>query len=214
MPGAPDLKSCVSAAGDSVIVQPWMSIPNDQTTRRIKLPLRFSLRSLFWLAIVIALLLSCFVQTRRLRDAEAVIARNSWAIGDAVIPSGKFRLLVNDLIDSDDMKVVVIRFEANEQHFITADGAGCVTTPNETGAAHWAEIRVVATYDSLAKHLTTLTQVKSESATAGGRTIYPLRNEQNPKEFMAVNVKPGIYDLGQVIELYRKPDGVGTLTVK
>jgi hypothetical protein len=111
------------------------------------------------------------------------------------------------------MKVVVIRFEANEQHFITADGAGCLTSPNETGA-HWAEIRVVASYDSLAKHLTTLTQAKSESGTAGGRTIYPLRNEQNPKEFMGVNVKPGIYDLKEVIELYRKPDGVGTLTVK
>ena len=134
--------------------------------------------------------------------------------GNAAIPPGKFRLLVNDLIDNDDMKVVVIRFEANEQHFITADGAGCLTSPNEDGAVHWAEIRVVASYDSLAKHLTTLTQVKSESGTAGGRTIYPFRNEQNPKEFMAVNVKPGIYDLKQAIELYRKPNGVGTLTVK
>jgi hypothetical protein len=191
-----------------------MSIPNDVTTRRTTLPLRFSLGSLFWLAIVIALALSCFVQSRRLRDANAVIARNSWANGSALIPPGKFRLLVNDLIDNDDMKVVVIRFEANEQHFITADGAGCLTSPSETGAAHWAEIRVVASYDSLAKHLTTLTQVKSESGTAGGRTIYPLRNERNPKELMGVNVKPGIYDLKQVIELYRKPDGVGTLTVK
>jgi hypothetical protein len=65
-----------------------------------------------------------------------------------------------------------------------------------------------------ANHLTTLTQVQSESGTAGGRTIYPLRNDQKPKEFVAVNVKPGSYDLKQTIELYRKPDGVGTLTVK
>jgi hypothetical protein len=191
-----------------------MSIPNEHTTPGIKLPLRFSLRSLFWLAIVIALALSCFVQTRRLRDAEAALARNSWAIGNAAIPPGKFRLLVNDLIDNDDVKVVVIRFEANEQHFITADGGGCLTSPNEDAAVHWAEIRVVASYDSLARHLTTLTQVKSESGTAGGRTIYPLRKEQNPKDFMAVNVKPGIYDLKQAVELYRKPEGAGMLTVK
>jgi hypothetical protein len=191
-----------------------MSKPNDETTRRTRLPLRFSLGSLFWLAIVIALALSCFIQSRRLRDARAVIARNSWANDSALIPPGKFRLLVNNLIDNDDMKVVVIRFEANEQHFITADGAGCVTSPNEVGAAHWAEIRVVSSFDSLDKHLTTLTQVKSESATAGGRTIHPFRNDQNPKEYMGVHVKPGIYDLKQVIELYRKPDGIGTLTAK
>ena len=71
-----------------------------------------------------------------------------------------------------------------------------------------------ASYDSMANHLATLTQVKSTSGTAGGRTIYPLRKEQDPKEFMAVSVKPGIYDLKQAVELYRKPDGVGTLTVK
>ena len=133
------------------------------------------MRSLFWLAIVIALALSCFVLTQRLRDADAVIARTSWAIGNAAIPAGKFRLLVNDLIDNDDIKVVVIRFEANEQHFITADGAGCLASPTEDGAVHWAEIRVVASYDSLARHLTKLTQVKSESGTVGGRSIYPLR---------------------------------------
>jgi hypothetical protein len=73
-----------------------MSVPHGETTQRIKLPLRFGLRSLFWLAIAIALALSCFVQTRRLRNAEAVIARNSWASDNAVMPPGKFRLLVND----------------------------------------------------------------------------------------------------------------------
>jgi hypothetical protein len=172
------------------------------------------LRSLFWLAIVIALALSCFVQSRRLRDAEAALARNSWAIGNAAIPAGKFRLLVNDLIDNDDIKVVVIRFEANEEHFVTVDGAGCLTSPNEDGVVHWAEIRVVANYDSLARHLTKLTQVTSDSGTAGGRTIYPLRKEQNSTDFMSVNVKPGIYDLKEAVKLYRKPDGVGMLTVK
>ena len=60
---------------------------------------------------------------RQLRDARAALARNSWASGNAAIPAGKFRLLVNDLIDNDDMKVVVIRLEANEEHFVTADGA-------------------------------------------------------------------------------------------
>jgi hypothetical protein len=177
--------------------------------------MRFSLRSLFWLAIVIALALTCFVQTKRLRDAEAALARNSWAIGNAPIPSGKFRLLVNDLIDTDDMKVTVIRFEANEEHFVTADGAGCLTSAVDDGGMHWAEIRVVASYDSMAKHLTTLTQVKSGSGTAGGRTVYPLREDRTPKEFMTLNVKPGIYDLKQVVELYRNPEGsLGTLTVK
>jgi hypothetical protein len=188
-------------------------MPSEHTPVRKPL-FRFSLGSLFWLAIVVALALSCFDQMQRLRDAEAVIARNSWATDNAAIPSGKFRLLVNNVIDDDDMKVVIIRFEANEQHSITADGAGCGTSPIDDSAVHWAEIRVVASYDSIARHLTTVTQLKAESATAGGRTIYPLRKEQDPKEFMAVTVKPGIYDLKQVVELYRKPDGVGTLTVK
>ena len=31
---------------------------------------------------------------------------------------------------------------------------------------------------------------------------------------MAINVKPGFYDLKQAVELYRKPDGIGMLTVK
>ena len=68
-----------------------------------------------------------------------------------------------------------IRFEANEEHFITADGAGSVTSSREVDGLHWAEIRVVASYDSLAKHLTTLIQVKSKVGRAGGRSIYPLR---------------------------------------
>jgi hypothetical protein len=191
-----------------------MSTPAGSTTLWSRLPLRFGLRSLFWLAIAIALALTCFVQTKRLWDAEAALARNSWAIGNATIPPGKFRLLVNELIDTEDMKVTVIRFEANEEHFITADGAGCLSSKMEGGGIHWAEIRVVASYDSLAKHLTTLTQVKSASGTAGGRTIYPLRKDPTPEDFMTIEVKPGIYDLKHSFELYRKPNGVGTLTVK
>ena len=151
---------------------------------------------------------------QRLRDAELALARNSWAYGNARIPPFKFRLLVNELIDNDDMKVIVIRFEANEQHFITADGAGCLSSEMEGGGLHWAEIRVVAGYDSMAKHMTTLTQVKSDSGTAGGRTIYPLRTDPNPEDFRTIKVKPGIYNLKQAVELYRKPNGVGTLTVK
>jgi hypothetical protein len=85
----------------------------------------------------------------------------------------------------------------------------------EGGDTHWAEIRVVASYDSMAKHMTTLTQVKSASGTAGGRTIYPLRNDPTPDDFMTVKVEPGLYDLKQPVELYRKPEGsIGTLTVK
>jgi hypothetical protein len=167
-----------------------------------------------WLIVVLALALSCLVQSWRLRDAEVALARNSWAYGNEPIPAGKFRMLVNRLIDNDDMKVIVIRFEANEEHFVTADGAGCRTSPSADGATHWAEIRVVASFDSMANHLTTLTQVKSDAGTAGGRTIYPIRNGQDPKGFMAIDVKLGVYDLKQSVELYGKPDGMGTLSVK
>ena len=47
-----------------------MIIPNDVTTGRTKLPLRFSLGSLFWLAIVIALALyGCALAVfRKMRD--------------------------------------------------------------------------------------------------------------------------------------------------
>jgi hypothetical protein len=176
--------------------------------------LRFSLKSILWLIVVFALAMSCLVQTWRVRDAEVALARHSWAYGNEHIPAVTFRLLVNRLFDNDDMKVVVIRFEAIEEHFVTADGAGCRTAPSEDGPTHWAEIRVVASFDSMANHLTTLTQVKSESGTAGGRIIYPLRQDQDPKGFMAIDVKPGVYDLKQSVELYGKPDGMGILSVK
>jgi len=175
---------------------------------------RFSLRDLLWLVVVLAITLSCWVQTCRLRDAKVALARNTWAYGNNPIPAGKFRLLVNRLIDDDNIKVVVIRFEANEEHFITVDGAGTRTSPNEDGTTHWAEVRVVAAFDSLANHLITLTQAKSDVGTAGGRTIYPLRQGQSPKDFMAINVKPGLYELQQAVELFKQPDGIGTLTVK
>jgi hypothetical protein len=175
---------------------------------------RFSLRDILWLVVVLAVTLSCWVQTRRLRDAEVALARNSWAYGNDPIPAGRFRLLVNRLIDNEDIKVVVIRFEANEEHFVTVDGAGTRTSPNEDGTTHWSEVRVVAAFDSMANHLITLTQAKSDAGTAGGRTIYPLRQGQSPKDFMAINVKPGLYELQQAVELFKKPEGIVTLTVK
>ena len=55
---------------------------------------------------------------RRLRDSELALARIAWACGSAQLSPGEFRLLVNEIIDMDDIKVTVIRFAA-EKHFAT-----------------------------------------------------------------------------------------------
>lgn len=173
----------------------------ESTAERVRRPLRFSLQSLLWLTIVLALLLTSLIQSQKLRNAELALARNAWASSEAAVPPGKFRLLVNKIIDGRNTKIYVIRFEANEEHYVSADGASCITMPADDGRTHWAEIKILASYDSSARRMTSLTRVQSGSGSAGGQSIYTLPPSSNPDEFVAITVKPGVYDLTQPIEL-------------
>jgi hypothetical protein len=174
----------------------------------------FTLRALLGLTVIVALALCCVILTRQLRETEAVLARNAWAADSGAIPPGKFRLLINRVVDAEDVQVVVMRFEANEEHFVTADGQGSTTTPNEDGELHWCEIRIVTCYDSTSNRLIALTQVRSASGSAGGSSNYPLKPGHSGEGFTLFDVKPGLYDLNQTIDLYERPDGKGTLSVR
>jgi hypothetical protein len=164
-------------------------------------PLRFSLQSLLWLTIVAALVLTCLLQSQKLRNAQIALARNAWASREVAVPSGNFRLLVNKIIDDRDTKFYVIRFEANEEHYVSADGAMSITTAADDGRTHWAEIQILASYDSTLRRMTALRRVASGSGSAGGQAIYTLPPNAKPDEFVNITVKPGVYDLTQPVEL-------------
>jgi hypothetical protein len=184
-----------------------MTIDDDSSLRgeahaeRARLPRQFSIQSLLWLTIVAALVLTCFIQRQKLRNAQFALARNAWAGSEVAIPPGKYRLLVNKIIDDHDIKVCVIRFEANDEHYVTADGASSTTTRADDGRTHWAEIQILASYDSTLRRMTTLTRVKSSGGWAGGQSIYTLPPDAKPDEFVKITVEPGIYDLAQPVEI-------------
>jgi hypothetical protein len=170
-------------------------------SERARWPLHFSIQSLLWLTIVAALVLTYFIQSQKLRNAQFTIARNAWAGSEVTIPPGKFRLLVNKIIDDHDTKVCVIRFEANDEHYVAADGASSITTTADDGRTHWAEIQILASYDSTTRRMTTLTRVKSGGGWAGGQSIYTLPPDAKSDEFVNITVKPGVYDLTQPVEI-------------
>ena len=167
---------------------------------RARRPLHFSIQSLLWLTIVAALVLTYFIQSQKLRNAQFALTRKAWAGSEVTIPSGKFRLLVNKIIDDHDTKVCVIRFEANDEHYVAVDGASSITTRADDGRTHWAEIQILASYDSTLRRMTTLTRVKS-GGWAGGQSNYTLPPDAKPAEFVNITVKPGVYDLTQPVEI-------------
>lgn len=181
---------------------------------RPRLPLHFSIQSLLWLTIVAALVLACFIQSQKLRSAQRALARNAWASSEGTIPPGKFRLLVNKIIDDRETKVCVIRFEANEKHYVAADGTSSITTSADDGRTHWAEIQILASYDSTLRRMTTLTRVKSGGGWAGGQSIYTLLPDAKPDKFVNIIVESGIYDLTQPVQISAIEDKPVILSVK
>jgi hypothetical protein len=176
---------------------------------------QFRIQSLLWLTLVIALALACFIQSRQLRDAQLALARNSWASRDTLIPSGKFRLMVNRIADDSDLKVFVIRFEANGRHFVSAGGQSSTTSPmTDDDVTHWAEITLVGNYDSTDRHYSLLTRVRSGVGYAGGKSVHTLRPQDKPEDFWKITVEPGLYDLNQSVEIYRENGKPVMLTVK
>jgi hypothetical protein len=175
---------------------------------------QFRVQSLLWLTVVVALALACFVQSRQLREAERALARNLWASRDTLIPAGKFRLLVNKMIDDDDLKLYVIRFEANEQHYVTVGGTSTLTAPADHIDVHWAEVKIIATYDSTPRRLTSLTRTSTGHGWAGGKTIYTLPPGAKPEDFLKINIQPGLYDLKQAVEIGHEDGKPVMLTVK
>jgi hypothetical protein len=189
-------------------------LEGEAQTERAKWPLHFSIQSLLWLTIVAALVLTYFIQSQKLRKAQFALARNAWAGSEVTIPPGKFRLLVNKIIDDRDTKVCVIRFEANDEHYVSADGASSITTPADDGLTHWAEIQILASYDSTLRRMTTLTRVKSGGGWAGGQSVYTLAPNAKADEFVNITVKPGVYDLTQPVEIGAIEGKPVRLTVK
>jgi hypothetical protein len=187
----------------------------DSTTQPARQPVRFNLQSLLWLTVVAALVLTCLIQSQKLRTARSALARNAWASSEVAIPKGKFRLMVNKIIDDDrDTKVCVIRIEANEEHYVSAGGQSSITTAANVGGMHWAEIQIFASYDSTTRRMTSLTRVKSGSGWAGGQAIYTLPPNAKPDEFVRITVKPGLYDLTQPVEIGSIEGKPVTVTVK
>jgi hypothetical protein len=174
---------------------------------------RFGTRSVFVLMLIVALALSCIIEWRKLRDAERALTRNAWAHQAVYIPAGKFRLMVNEIMDDKDAKVFVLRFEANEQHYVSCNGSACLVESDADGV-YWAEIRLVSTYDSMARHVTVISQVKSGAGAAAGRTIYPLAADVDGGKFVAFRAEPGIYDLNEAVQLGRVNDKPLILNVR
>jgi hypothetical protein len=175
---------------------------------------QFRIQSLLWLTLVVALALACFVQSRQLREAERALARNEWASRNTTIPAGKFRLLVNKMIDDVDLQLYLIRLEANEQHYVSVGGSTTLTSLADNSDTHWTEIKIVATYDSTPRRLTLLTRTSSGHGWAGGKTIYTLRPDQKPEDVININVEPGLYDLKQAVEIGYEDGKPVTLSVK
>src|SRR5437762_2202807 len=99
-----------------------LDLRGDSSAERPRPPVRFSIQSLLWLTVVAALVLICYIQSQKLRNARSALARNAWAGSDVAIPTGKFRLLVNKIIEEHDTKICVIRCETNEEHYVSAGG--------------------------------------------------------------------------------------------
>ena len=142
---------------------------------------RFSMHSLLWLMVVAALSLTCFIQYRKLRQTEAALSRTAWAGSETFIPSGKFRLLVNRIIDDHEIKMIVIRFETNDQKYLTVDGASSITALSIDGQTYWAETQILSSYDSSHRRMTTLTRVKSGAGWAGDKWSTHYRQPLIPK---------------------------------
>ncbi len=186
----------------------------DARAKRATRSLHFSIQSLLWLTIVAALALTCFIQSQKLRNAEIALARNAWAGRDVTVPTGKFRLLVNKIIDDKNTKVCMIRFEANDEHYVAVDGALSLTTPADDGLTHWAEIQILASFDSTTRRMTTLTRVKSGIGWAGGESIYTLPPAAKPDEFVNITIEAGVYDLTQPVTIGSVEDKPIILSVK
>jgi hypothetical protein len=97
---------------------------------------------------------------------------------------------------------------------VSADGASSITAPADDGHTHWAEIQIIASYDSTTRSMTTLTLVKSGAGSAGGRAIYKLPPDAKPDEFVSVTAAAGVYDLTQPVELGSIEGKPVRLTVK
>jgi hypothetical protein len=163
---------------------------------------------------VIALALAYFVQSQKLSTSQRALSRIAWAGGDVAIPAGKFRLLVNSIVDDPDLIVCVIRFEANRECYVSADGQSSTTSPLKDSDVHWAEIKIVANYDATTRRFSLLTRVGSDIGYAGGKSVYSLRPEDKPEDFLKITVKPGLYDLKQAVEISREDGKPVMLTVK
>jgi hypothetical protein len=189
-----------------------MSI-NDSPSIRSEWP-QFGIRSLLWLTVVVALILACVRLSQRLQQTQQALARTAWAASDVSIPAGKFRLMVNKILDDQGLKVCVVRFEANRECYVSVGGQSCMTSPMENGETHWAEIKVVGNFDKMDRHFTLLTRVGSAVGHAGGKSTYPLAENANVEQFLSITVEPGMYDLNEPIEIYREDRKPVVLTVK
>ena len=193
--------------------QAAMSIANDSSPAP-RQSLRFGLRSLLWLTVVIALGLCCVLQRRELSRTQLALALTAWATSDVSIPAGKFRLMVNRIVDDNDLKVCVIRFEANRECYVSVGGQSSITSPMEDSEIHWAEIKLFGNYDAMDRHFSLLTRVGSGTGYAGGKSVHTLRPDDKPEDFLNITVKPELYDLNKAVEVYREDGKPVMLTVK
>ena len=76
-----------------------------------------------------------------------------------------------------------------------------MTTAADDGSTHWAEIQIVASYDSTPRRMTTHTRTTSGAGWAGGQSIYTLPPDAKPDEFVNITVESGVYDLTQPGEI-------------
>jgi hypothetical protein len=189
-----------------------MSISNDPPAGQRSL--QFGIRSLLWLTAVVALLLICLLMSQRLRRAEQALARTAWATSDVSIPPGKFRLLADTIVDDSDLKVLVVRFEAGRECYVSVDGQSSITTQMPDNDTHYAEITIVGNYDQTPGRFTLLTRVGSGGGYAGGKSIRTLRPATAPADLLNITVQPGLYDLSQPVEIYRDEGKPVMLTVK
>src|SRR5262245_27325649 len=123
-----DIENARSEQPAAVSGRPGEDTPEQSWNSSARPRWQFRIQSLLWLTVVIALALACLVQYRDLRRAERALARNSWASRETSIPVGKFRLMVNQIADDRDLKVWVIRLEANGEHYITVGGQSSTTS--------------------------------------------------------------------------------------
>jgi hypothetical protein len=194
----------------STLTNQQTSEPTAASPRR----LRFNIASLLWLFVTVALALMCFLQTRKVMEAERALARNAWAQQSTSIPAGKFRVMVNSIVDDAEQKIIVVRVETNDAQYIGADGARTFMEPTNNGMPRWGEVIILFSYDSTTGKLTELTRTKCRGGWAGGRSIGTLPPGAKPADHVKITIQPGLYDVGQPIELYKLGDQSVPLLVK